>query len=55
MNRNLPKAPWLHLLEPQWLAWREWQFIEGNNPDPELEARLVKQGLWPARFEAQKH
>lgn len=47
MNTDIPHPPWLHLLEPQWLAWREWQYIKGNNPDPCLEQRLKKMGLWP--------
>ncbi|HJT42140.1 MAG TPA: hypothetical protein VJ750_01440 [Rhizomicrobium sp.] len=44
---DIPPQPWVHLLEPEWQAWREWQYIVGNNPDPGLELRLRKMGLWP--------
>jgi hypothetical protein len=45
----IPHQPWEYLLEPNWLAWREWQWIKGNNPDPCLEDRLRKKGLWPPK------
>ena len=49
MKTKIPPAPWLHLLEPEWQAWREWQFIKGNYPDPCLELKLKHMGLWPQK------
>ena len=42
-----PDPPWLHLLEPHWLNWRENEFIRGNNPDAYIEKKLIETGDWP--------
>ena len=39
--------PWLHLLEPINLAWREKQILKGRDPDPYIEEQLRKDGVWP--------
>jgi len=49
METKFPPAPWLYLLEPDWQAWREWQYIKGNNPDPGLDIRLGQIGKWPPK------
>lgn len=46
---DVPDAPWLHLLEPQSLRWREAEILRGRNPDPHIEAELIKNGLWPPK------
>jgi len=46
---NLPPQPWLHLLEPHWLAWRENEFSKGSDPDAYIEAKLKEAGVWPRR------
>jgi hypothetical protein len=51
---GIPSAPWLHLLEPQWRAWREHQFLKGRNPDPYIEDQLREAGRWPPRPKSRK-
>lgn len=39
--------PWLHLLEPMQLAWREKEIGKGRDPDPYIEKQLLEAGVWP--------
>lgn len=39
--------PWLHLLEPLQVGWREKQLLKGRNPDPYIEGQLIEAGVWP--------
>lgn len=41
-----PAPPWLHLLQPQWRAWRENEILRGRNPDPYIEKQLIERGQW---------
>jgi hypothetical protein len=41
-----PNPPWLHLVEPQWRAWRDDQILKGRDPDPYMEEKLIEAGVW---------
>jgi hypothetical protein len=41
--------PWLYLLDPMNLGWREKQILKGRNPDPYIERQLVQAGVWPPK------
>ena len=43
-----PAKPWVHLLDPDWQAWRETQFMIGQDPDPILEKMLQRAGKLPS-------
>ena len=43
-----PSKPWVHLLEPDWQAWRETQFMIGQDPDIILEKMLQRAGKLPS-------
>jgi hypothetical protein len=42
-----PDQPWLYLLMPEQLAWREKQFAKGRDPDAHIEEQLREAGVWP--------
>jgi hypothetical protein len=39
--------PWLHLLTPLDMGWREKELGKGRNPDPHIEKQLREAGVWP--------
>lgn len=41
-----PRPAWLPLLSPVQREWREDQLRLGNDPDPFLEAKLIRAGKW---------
>jgi hypothetical protein len=43
-----PAKPWVHLLDPDWQAWRETQFMIGQDPDSVLEKMLQRAGKLPS-------
>ncbi len=46
MDDEIPAPPWLHLLRPQELAWRESEILRGRNPDSYIEKQLIEAGTW---------
>ena len=47
MGKKAPTKPWVKLLEPDWQAWRELQFMKGEDPDHVLESMLEREGKLP--------
>jgi hypothetical protein len=41
--------PWLYLLEPMDLGWREKEIGKGRDPDPYIEKKLREAGVWPPK------
>jgi hypothetical protein len=39
--------PWISLLTPMQVAWRENELLKGREPDSYIEERLREAGQWP--------